>query len=219
MTTNEVRPFRPADRAAIEDIGFRAGFMGESAEAFWADRPSSASIWLAPYLEHEPESTFVAIQGGTVVGYLTGCADTARFEGPDAIMTREIARQKLLFRRGVAGFLWRAIADAIVDKWRGLPMVRGELHDPRWPSHLHVNLLAEARGSGLGRALMEVWFARLRALGSPGCHLGVIAENHRALGFFTAMGFTPHGEPTLIQGMRGRSGERLHQQLMVRAID
>ena len=63
---------------------------------------------------------------------------------------------------------------------------------------------------------MEAWFARLRDLGSPGCHLGVIAENQRAVAFFRAMGFEPHGEPLPNPGMRGRSGERLHQQMMVR---
>lgn len=219
MNRGRVRPYRASDRSSIEDISFRAGFMGESAERFWSHRPSSASIWIAPYLEREPESTFVGTSDGRVVGYLTGCADTARFEGPDAILMREVARYKLMFRPGVAGFLWRAIADGIIDKWRGHPMVRGELHDARWPAHLHINLLPEARGTGLGRELMEAWFARLRTVGSPGCHLGAIAENQRAIGFFEAMGFRAHGRAELIQGMRGFSGERLHQQMMVREIE
>jgi GNAT superfamily N-acetyltransferase len=216
MSVTEVRPYRPADRAAIEDTAYRTGFMGESAEAFWRHRESFTSIWIAPYLNREPDSTFVATVEGKVMGYLTGCVDTAQFEGPDAVMMKEISRHGLLFRAGVAKFLWRAIADRTLDKWRGHPPVSGELHDSRWPSHLHVNLLPEARKAGLGRALMETWLARLRDVGSPGCHLGVIAENQRAVVFFSALGFVPHGDPAPIPGLRGRRGERLHQQIMVR---
>jgi ribosomal protein S18 acetylase RimI-like enzyme len=216
MSVTEVRRYYPGDRPAIEDIAYRTGFMGESAEAFWRHRESFASVWVAPYLDEEPDSTFVATVDGPVIGYLTGCVDTAGFKGPDAMLAKAISRHWLLFRRGVAQFLWRAIVDQILDKWRGHPPVSGELHDARWPSHLHINLLPVARGSGLGRALMDAWFARLRDVGSPGCHLGVIAENQRAVAFFRAMGFEPHGEPLPIPGMRGRNDGRLHQQMMVR---
>jgi len=217
MSVTEIRSYRHADRAAIEDIAYRTGFMGESSEAFWRHRGSCASIWITPYLDGEPDSTFVATLDGRVVGYLTGCVDTARFEGPDAVMMNEISRHGLLFRAGVARFLWRAIIDRILDRWRGHSPVSGELHDSRWPSHLHINLLLEARGGGLGRALMKAWFARLRNVGSPGCHLGVIAENLEAVAFFRAMGFEPYGDPVPLPGMRTRGGERLHQQMMVRA--
>jgi GNAT superfamily N-acetyltransferase len=215
---SEVRPYAPRDRIRIEDIAYRTGFMGESSDAFWRHRKSSAAIWIAPYLDEEPESTFVATVDNIVVGYLTGCVDTERFRGPDAVMMRHIMRHWLLYRPGVAGFLWRALLDRVRDRWRGHKAISGELHDPRWPSHLHINLLAEARGKRLGRALMEKWFERLSAVGSCGCHLGVIAENPRAVGFFTAMRFEPHGDPTPIPGMRGCRGERLHQQMMVRAV-
>src|SRR5262245_55159255 len=180
--------------------------MGDSSEAFWRHRESSAAIWIAPYLDGEPDSTIVATVGGAVVGYLTGCVDTERFEGPDAVMMRQIMRHWLLYRPGVAGFLWRAMLDRVRDRWRGHEAISGELHDPRWPSHLHINLVPEARGAGLGRALVERWFERLTAAGSPGCHLGVIAENRRAVGFFNAVGVEPRGAPTPIPGMRGRRG-------------
>jgi GNAT superfamily N-acetyltransferase len=216
IQVTEVRPYHPADRSTVENIAYRTGFMGESGEAFWRHRQSFASIWIAPYLDKQPDSTFGATMDGRVVGYLTGCMDTADFQGPDSVMAKEISRYWLMFRRGVARFLWRAIGDRILDKWRGHLAVRGELHDPRWPSHLHINLLPEARGSGLGRALIDAWFARMRDIRSRGCHLGVIAKNQRAVGFFRAMGFEPHGEQLPIPGMRGRSGERLHQQMMVR---
>jgi hypothetical protein len=37
----------------------------------------------------------------------------------------------------------------------------------------------------------------------------------RALSFFEMMGFRRHGDRTLVSGMRGKGGERMHQQIMV----
>jgi ribosomal protein S18 acetylase RimI-like enzyme len=219
MSGVAVRPYSPADRTVLEDVAYRVGFMGESSDAFWRHRASANSIWMAPYLDGEPESTFVGLWKGEVMGYLTGCVDTARFVGPDAVMMQEVSRHKLLFRPGVAGFFWRAIKDTVVDRLHGRTAARGELHDARWPSHLHVNLLREARGVGLGRALMEAWLSQLERVGSPGCHLGTILENERAVRFFEAMGFERHGAPQLLAGLRNpTTGERLHQQMMVRTI-
>lgn len=91
----------------------------------------------------------------------------------------------------------------------------GEFIDPRWPAHLHIDLLPVARGSGLGAALMERWLDQLKESNSPGCHLLTLLENRRALSFFEKMGFRRHGDRTLVAGMRGKGGERLHQQIMV----
>ena len=66
--------------------------------------------------------------------------------------------------------------------------------------------------------LMQAWLDRLRAVGSPGCHLGTLAENTAAIRFFERMGFARHGPPTRVPGMRTRSGQRMHQQLMTRSI-
>jgi GNAT superfamily N-acetyltransferase len=94
----------------------------------------------------------------------------------------------------------------------------GEVDDPRWPSHLHINLLPEARGRGVGDGLMNEWFSRLRQLGSPGCHLGTLAENTTAIAFFERVGFQRYGVPVLLPGMRLRSGGRMHLQMMVRDV-
>jgi hypothetical protein len=170
---SEVRPYTPRDRPLIEDIGYRTGFMGESSEAFWRHRKSSAAIWIAPYVdtagEFAPEvgrPEFDTVDGN-VVGYLTGCVDPERFKGSDTVMMRNIWWYGLLYRPGVAGFLWRAMLDRVRDRRRGHKAISGELHDPRWPSHLHLNLLPEARGRGLGRfhfGGVSFWWSRIAHL-------------------------------------------------------
>jgi ribosomal protein S18 acetylase RimI-like enzyme len=207
-----VRPYRAGDRERVREIAFATGFMGEPADWYWRDAQSFADVWTGYYTDREPESAFVAVLGNSVVGYLLGCVDTARAPSPREAIARQVLRRQLLLRPGTAGFFWRSIRDGLRD-----PRIpSGELSDPRWPAHLHSNLMPEARGLGAGRRLMEAWLARLREVRSPGCHLGTLGENSRAIGFFGRMGFERHGPPLLVPGMRTRSGARMHVQLMVR---
>ena len=71
-----------------------------------------------------------------------------------------------------------------------------------------------ARGSGSATQLMEVWFERLREVGSPGCYLQTSAENERAVAFFERVGFERYGDNPVVPGMR-YDGARMHQQTMV----
>jgi hypothetical protein len=65
---------------------------------------------------------------------------------------------------------------------------------------------------------MAAWFARLRAVGSPGCHLGTLLENTTAVRFFERMGFARLRSPILTPGMRTPSGGRHHLLLMARDL-
>jgi len=209
-----VRAYRAADRDAVRRIAHETGYMGEPADWFWRDRTSFANIWTGYYTDREPESAVVAERDGRVVGYLLGCVDTARAPNPAGVLAQQALRRLLLVRPGTAGFLWRGVWDAL--RQRHPPT--GELADPRFPAHLHINLLPEGRGCGAGGRLMRAWLARLRAVGSPGCHLATLGENRLAIGFFERMGFQRHGAPVLVPGMRLRSGGRMHLQLMVQAL-
>lgn len=186
--------------------------MGEPADWYWHHAESFAEIWTGYYTDREAESTFVAVRDGEIVGYLTGCVDSRVAPSPERSITRAAVHHALFLRPGTARFLWRGLTDSLFQG--GTPS--GELTDRRWPSHLHINLVSEARGRGAGTALMEAWFARLRRVGSPGCHLGTLLENERAIGFFERMGFRRFGEPRLAPGMRSPSGGRHHLLFMVR---
>jgi GNAT superfamily N-acetyltransferase len=109
------------------------------------------------------------------------------------------------------------VGDVIVDAARKrLPPAPFE--DPRWPAHLHIDLLRGARGRGVGAALMRRWLDSLRRRGVPGCHLETMAENTGAVAFFRAMGFEKRGTPVPAPGMRSPEGRRHHVQLMVQSL-
>lgn len=65
---------------------------------------------------------------------------------------------------------------------------------------------------------MDAWLGRLQQVGSPGCHLGTLLENERAIGFFEHQGFRRQGAPQLAPGRRSPTGGANHLQFMVREV-
>ena len=96
MSVVGVRSFRPADRAAVRDISYRTGFMGESAESFWRHKESWADLWTSYYTDQEPESLHVATIDDAVVGYLAGCRNTAAMRPSTNELTKAVIRRHWL---------------------------------------------------------------------------------------------------------------------------
>ena len=209
-----IRPYQPTDRSRLRQLCHDTGYMGASAAWYWRHADSFADIWTGYYTDQEPESLLVATSETEVLGYLAGCVDSRRTLSPAAAISRAALRYALFLRPGTARFLWRGVRDTLREG--GTP--NGEVTDLRWPSHLHINLRPEARGRGVGKQLITQWFSRLRAVGSPGCHLGTLAENGTAIRFFGDSGFRPLGAPLRIPGMRSPAGDRHHLQVMVREV-
>jgi ribosomal protein S18 acetylase RimI-like enzyme len=214
MPEFEIRAYQPGDREAIRRICCETGYIGEPIDWLWRDRESFADLITRYYTEREPESILVATRGDRVVGYLTGCVDSARARGASVREIRRLLRNGALLCPGFASFLGRALIDVVRD--RGAP--EEALDDARWPAHLHIDFLPEGRGRGLGRRIMDRWFERLRGLGVPGVHLGTFAENQAAIAFFEACGMARHGPPLPAPGFRTREGGRMHLQWMTRAL-
>ena len=212
-----IRPYESRDRPRVRHICFVTGYLGEPVAWQWRHAESFADIFTGYYTDAEPESALVAEDGGEVVGYLLGCVDSATAWDPATVVGRQVVRRGLAVRPGTAGFVWRAVGDVIVDALhRRLPPA--PFSDPRWPAHLHIDLRREARGRGVGAALVRQWLDRLRHRQVGGCHVETIAENDGAVAFFEAMGFEKHRPPVPAPGLRSPRGERHHVQVMVRSL-
>jgi len=214
-----VRPYEPADRAAVRHICFVTGLMGEPFAGQWRDEESFADLFSSYYTDREPESALVVELDGSVQGYLLGCVDSAAAVNPAAMALRHVVRRGIAFRPGTAGIVWRSVADVVTDlaRRRTTPS-RLDFADERWPAHLHIDLLDAVRGRGAGPALVARWLDTLRELGVRGCHLQTMAENARAIEFFERHGFTRHGEVVPAPGLRTPAGDRLHLQVMVQDL-
>jgi hypothetical protein len=74
----EIRTFAETDRADLRELFSRAG-EGAPSASVWGHEESEAAIYLYPYMDLEPDSLFVAVVDGALVGYLAGCLDSSRF--------------------------------------------------------------------------------------------------------------------------------------------
>jgi ribosomal protein S18 acetylase RimI-like enzyme len=193
-----LRRARPGDRAALYAVCLATGRDGEDAGPLFRDPELLGHRYVGPYLDLEPDLAFVLEDAAGPCGYVLGAADSVGF-----------------YRR-------------LVDDW--LPALRprlspppppgqartgdehllAELHAPTitlprdlaaYPAHLHIDLLPRVQGRGHGRRMMRTLLDALEARGAVGVHLGVSASNHRAQGFYRALGFAtvaaepedPHG--------------------------
>lgn len=137
--------------------------------------------------------------GGRPIGYLAGCLDPNTFPTEEERFEVAVRQHRLLIRLRPLAFFVRAGYDVLGARLRRSPPIQ-ELKDERWPSHLHINVEREARGTGAADALMVRWLAEMAAAGSPGCYLQTLRENPRAIGFFARHGFAEHGPAPLCPG-------------------
>jgi ribosomal protein S18 acetylase RimI-like enzyme len=183
--TPAIRPYRPADREALDDICIRTAHNGQDSRPVYADPTIFPTIFAAPYVELEPELAFVLDDGrGRAVGYILGTADTPRFV--EAFRTKWLPR----------------VADRHPEP-AGAPSTPDEamialLHHPErmivpeaagYPAHLHIDLFPAWQGQGHGRELMRTFLRTLHDRGVAAVHLSMVTANTPARAFYDRLGF------------------------------
>ncbi|MFF0082490.1 GNAT family N-acetyltransferase [Streptomyces canus] len=180
-----VRPYRPQDRDALEDICVRTAHAGRDSRPHYQDPGVFPAAFATPYVHLEPELAFVLDGGeGQAVGYIVGTADTPRF---------------------VADYraTWLPLVADRYPEPRHEPRTPDEeivalLHRPErmlvpevaaYPAHLHIDLLPEWQGRGYGRALMESFLRALHERGVAAVHLTMVSANKSARAFYDRLGF------------------------------
>jgi ribosomal protein S18 acetylase RimI-like enzyme len=174
------------DHEALCMVCLKTGDAG--ADATWREDDSllMGQIYAVPYQVLEPDLAF-AIEGPEgVAGYLLGVLDTRAFN------TRLEAEWYPALKQ--------RIADPGDDrqKWRGSDWARHAIRHPdftlpdalaAYPSHGHIDLLAAARGRGIGWRCMALLEERLAAAGSSGLFLDVNPRNTKARAFYARLGY------------------------------
>jgi ribosomal protein S18 acetylase RimI-like enzyme len=185
-----IRPFRPGDEPALADICLKTADAGADGTGVLDDDDLWAEIFVLPYVERHPDCAFVVETGdGAVVGYVVAAPDTAAFEEwfRDEWWPRHAAR----WPRPVAA---ETRQDLILRYAYGRGP-GGEDFGAEYPAHLHIDLLPEAQGHGLGRRLIETLVAELRRQHVAGVHLVASADNAGAIAFYPRVGFAPLPSP------------------------
>lgn len=186
-----IRPYRPSDRAALYEVCVRTADAGADATGLFSDDALWGDLFAVPYVERHPDLAWVVeTDDERVIGYIVATDDTdafatwfrdewwpslqERYPKPAEPSTREERMVDYGYSQGPG-----KNANAAV-----------------YPAHLHIDLLPETQGQGLGRQLIETLFAELRRRGVRGLHLGMDPNNTGAAAFYTRLGMTPlHAEP------------------------
>lgn len=146
-------------------------------------------VFAGPYLRFEPDLVRVIADERGVAGYVLGCLDTAAFDAELERSWWPELRTRYPLGSGTEGDAW------VVRMLHDVGMADPPELLEAFPSHLHIDLLDRAQGTGWGRRLLEWLFEALAERGSPGVHLGVGRDNERAIGFYRRLGFRDTDRP------------------------
>ncbi|WP_194410787.1 GNAT family N-acetyltransferase [Microbacterium cremeum] len=190
---SRIRAFRPGDEPALADICLKTADAGADATGILRDDDLWAEIFVLPYAARHPEFAFVVESDDErVVGYIVGAPDTAAFE--DWFATQWWPRHAERWPEPGPEAEGETRQDGIVRYAYGRRSGPQPFGD-EYPAHLHIDLLPEAQGQGLGRRLIETLEHALREAGVPGLHLVATAGNAGAIAFYPRVGFAPLPSP------------------------
>lgn len=181
-----IRPYEPKDLDALYDICLKTGDTGEDATHLYDDPKLLGHLYAAPYATLEPDLTFILEDSAGVCGYILGALDSKAFYQRLENAWFPGLRERYPEPTGNPE-AWTRDERLVKQFYKGDSDDDALLKD--YPSHLHIDLLPRAQGSGNGRALMETFLEALKTKGSPAVHLGTSPQNVRAERFYKKMGF------------------------------
>lgn len=180
---SSIRPYRPSDLDNLYDICVRTGDSGADATGTFTWSTLLGDVFAAPYVEHDPTLAWVVDNGERAIGYIISTADTREFvrwfrdEWWPATVRKYAPEERTSADSALIGAAERPERMLVDDV-------------DAYPAHLHIDLLPETQGQGLGRRLVTVLADALRERGIPGLHLTAGVNNAGALAFYERIGFT-----------------------------
>ena len=180
----DIRPFRSSDRDAVYEICLKTGRSGEDATGWLENDDVLPDIYALPYVDLAPETAFVVDVHGRARGYILGVADTGAFV--DRLRSEWLPGFEAKYPlTGEDSPTQRFVRDGRRPERMLIP----ELDE--YPAHLHIDLLPDLQGQGLGRMLVRTLTTELRSRGVPGLWLEYGADNVGAGAFYRRLGFAP----------------------------
>jgi len=155
---------------------------GDDASHLHGDPDLLGHVYVGPYLARGAGTQLVVVDAVGVCGYLLSTDDTDAHHAWAEAHWWPALRARYADPEAEPSDAW------LVRQIHLPPRPPAEVV-ARYPAHLHVDLLARARGAGLGRVLIERLLGELQGRGVRGVHLGVDPANANAIGFYRHLGF------------------------------
>jgi ribosomal protein S18 acetylase RimI-like enzyme len=170
------------DMAGVYRACLRTGEAGEDATQLFRDPDLLGHVYAGPYVARGIGTQLVVVDGTGVAGYLLSADDTPGFEAwAEAVWYPPLRARYARIDDGSKDA-------AMIDLIHAPERTPAELA-AAYPAHLHIDLMPQVRGLGLGRALIDQLLSELRERGVRGVHLGVDVANHNGIGFYEHLGF------------------------------
>ncbi len=182
----DIRPYRADDLDKLYDICLRTSDSGTDGTHLYRDPKLVGHVYAGAYGAISPETALMAEDEQGASGYIIGPVDTYAFE-----------------KRCKAEW-WPRLRERYPDPpddpraWSWDERMAHHIHHPDhtprrintlYPAHLHIDLLPRLQGRGLGRRMIDLWLAKVGAMGAHGACLGTGEANPRAVRFYRAYGF------------------------------
>ena len=178
-----IRPVHPCDLSSLYRISLLTGNSGSDASHLLKDHELIGHFYAAPYAFIEPELCFVLTSSGIPCGYIIGTQDSQKFYSDCETKWFPLLRERYPLPDNEDKSFDTRLIKLIHEGHKPYDDLRS------YPAHLHIDLLPEAQGKGLGRKLVEVFTNKLSELKVPAVHLQVGKKNTGAVKFYQKIGF------------------------------
>ncbi len=181
--TTAIRPYHPSDLSALYRICLQTGDSGKDASAKYSDPDLLGQFYAAPYAVLEPELCFVLTCSGKPCGYIIGTKDSQEFYRRCERDWFPVLRER---------YPMPAKDDTSADAHIIRLIHQGHVPNPDlsdYPAHLHIDILPQGQGKGMGRRLIETFVEELRRQHVKALHLQVGKSNENAVQFYQRVGF------------------------------
>ena len=178
-----IRHVHPCDLSSLYRICLLTGNSGSDASLLFKDSELLGHFYAAPYAFVEPELCFILTSDGVPCGYILGAQNSETFYKECETKWFPLLRERYRIPEDEDNSLESRIIRQIHEGHKPNDDLKS------YPAHLHIDLLPEATGKGLGRKLIEVFTNKLIELKVPAVHLQVGKNNTGAIAFYERIGF------------------------------
>lgn len=178
-----IRNYHPSDLPYLYKICLLTADSGKDATSLYSDPFLVGQFSAAPYAFCEPELTYILTLDEIPFGYILGTKNSAEFYNWRNDNWLPILRERYKLSAKTKS-LREANIIALIHKGTS---VKEELLS--YPAHLHIDLLPEVQGLGMGKKLIKTFINKLRELNITALHLEVGKGNTGAINFYEKVGF------------------------------
>ncbi len=185
--TITIRKAKRTDQDRVSYICHQTFFGGPN----FPDQELVALRWALYYVLYEPEHCFVACdEKDRPIGYILSTINSLKYRENYKQIILPLIKDRLKELKSTHPQEY--------SSYRRSFLPRRSDYGPRYmrriaqeyPAHLHIDILPEYQGMGLGGGLMDALLSHLEHMGCKGIHLVVGSDNHRAIAFYKKIGFS-----------------------------